>query len=140
MERAQRIAQGVSDLAGVNGSDPFQILRNVTGMSPEMLAGDLGLSLPELSDYLTAQQTDIADLADILEDLPERIAQAMVTVLADREVPSYFSSGSNSSGPATPSTSSAASPSSDNVQVFAEIRDGINLLVRRGTIAELQAL
>lgn len=140
MERAQRIAQGVSDLAGVNGSDPFQILRNVTGMSPEMLAGDLGLSLPELSDYLTAQQTDIADLADILEDLPERIAQAMVTVLADREVPSYFSSGSNSSGPATSSTSSAASPSSDNVQVFAEIRDGINLLVRRGTIAELQAL
>ncbi|WP_407470137.1 tape measure protein [Xanthomonas campestris] len=140
MERAQRIAQGVSDLAGVNGSDPFQILRNVTGMSPEMLAGDLGLSLPELSDYLTTQQTDIADLADILEDLPERIAQAMVTVLADREVPSYFSSGSNSSGPATPSTSSAASPSSDNVQVFAEIRDGINLLVRRGTIAELQAL
>ncbi|MEA9886114.1 tape measure protein [Xanthomonas campestris pv. raphani] len=140
MERAQRIAQGVSDLAGVNGGDPLQILRNVTGLSPEMLAGDLGLSLSQLSDYLSEQQTDITDLADILEDMPERIAQAMVTVLADREVPSYFSSGSNSSSPATPSTSSAASPSSDNVQVFAEIRDGINLLVRRGTIAELQAL
>ncbi|MCC8689417.1 tape measure protein [Xanthomonas campestris] len=140
MERAQRIAQGVSDLAGVNGSDPFQILRNVTGMSPEMLAGDLGLSLPELSDYLTTQQTDIADLADILEDLPERIAQAMVTVLADREVPSYFSSGSNS-GSATPTnTPSTASPNAEGIQVFAEIRDGINLLVRRGTIAELQAL
>ncbi|WP_185761747.1 hypothetical protein [Xanthomonas phaseoli] len=130
----------MSDLAGVNGGDPLQILRNVTGLSPEMLAGDLGLSLSQLSDYLNEQQTDITDLADILEDLPERIAQAMVTVLADREVPSYFSSGSNSGSPPKSSTSAAASPSSDNVQVFAEIRDGINLLVRRGTIAELQAL
>ncbi|MCD0281317.1 tape measure protein [Xanthomonas melonis] len=140
MERAQRIAQGVSDLAGVNGGDPLQILRNVTGLSPEMLAGDLGLSLSELSDYLNEQQTDITDLADILEDLPERIAQAMVTVLADREVPSYFSSGTPGRATTAPSAAATSPSSADGLQVFTEIRDGIQLLVRRGTIAELQSL
>lgn len=140
LERAQRIAQGVSDLAGVNGGDPLQILRNVTGMTPEALAGDLGLSLSGLNDYLTAQKTDLSDLADILEELPERIAQAMVTVLADRELPTSSTVATTPAGSSTSSTSSSSSSTSQDTQVLAQIRDGINVLVTRGNVAELQAL
>jgi len=140
LERAQRIAQGVSDLAGVNGGDPLQILRNVTGMTPEALAGDLGLSLSDLNDYLTAQKTDLSDLADILEDLPERIAQAMVTVLADRELPASARAATVPAGSSTSSATSGGSGGSQDTQVLAQIRDGINVLVTRGRVAELQAL
>jgi len=102
LERAQRIAQGVSDLAGVRGGDPLEILRNVTGISAEALAGDLGLSVGELSDYLAEQQTDIGDLADILYDLPQRIASEMVIALADSVAPqgSGSAAGNGNSLPA----------------------------------------
>lgn len=108
LERAQRIAQGVSDLAGVKGGDPLEILRNVTGLTPEALAGDLGLSVSELSDYLAAQQTDIGDLADILYELPRRIAIEMVSVLADRELPTAPASATGTGASSGRSTSSVA--------------------------------
>lgn len=145
LERAQRIAQGVSDLAGVQGGDPLQILRNVTGMTPDALAGDLGLTVSQLSEYLSQQSTDIDDLADILIDMPTKIAQAMVMALADREVPTSGTTGSTgaSSGSTTGSTSTGASGGTSSAvteDLLLQINNGIQKLVKTGKNAELMAL
>ena len=142
LERAQRIAQGVSDLAGVRGGDPLEILRNVTGISAEALAKDLGLTTDELAKYLQSQQTDITDLAEILFDLPKRIAQEMVTVLADNRVPSSGSptmtGGTQTSQPAP---SSPVRGSYDpNYEVLLQVRDGLQQLVKQGDRASLMAM
>ncbi|HDS1522168.1 TPA: tape measure protein [Stenotrophomonas maltophilia] len=126
LDRAQRIAQGVADLAGVKGGDPLEILRNTTGMTPEDLAKDLGLSIAELSEYLTAQNTDLGDLAEILNDLPTRIAQAMVAALRGETLPTASFSGRNSSAPGE-LTSPGYGPSEP---LLVEIRDGIRALGR----------
>lgn len=139
LERAQRIAQGVSDLSGVNGRDPLEILRSVTGMTPDQLAGDLGLSVGELGQYLSAQKTDIGDLADILYELPKRIAAEMITVLVDREVPvaSAQPSGGNSGG--GNSTGSSKTTVGDNRLV--DTLDRIDrTLARRVVLDELAEL
>lgn len=135
LERAQRIAQGVSDLAGVRGGDPLEILRNVTGLSPEALAGDLGLSVTELGDYLARQQTDIGDLADILYELPRRIATELVSVLADRELPvptfgSGGSGGSTGSALAPAPGAPAAGGGGVDYELLLQISNGIQRLVR----------
>ncbi len=121
LDRAQRIAQGVADLAGVKGGDPLEILRNTTGMTPEDLAKDLGLSIAELSEYLTAQNTDLGDLAEILNDLPTRIAQAMVAALRGETVQtaSFGQRSSNGLGELTSPGYSPLEP------LLVEIRDGI---------------
>lgn len=123
MERAQRIAQGVSDLAGVKGGDPLDILRTVTGMSADALAGDLGLSVTELSKYLDKQQTDIGDLADILYELPQRIASEMIIALADKQVPVKAPVGAGTGTGTAPSTggSTGGGPLSD-LEVLRELR------------------
>lgn len=126
LDRAQRIAQGVADLAGVKGGDPLEILRNTTGMTPEDLAKDLGLSIAELSEYLTAQNTDLSDLAEILNDLPTRIAMAMVAALRGETLPTASFSGRNSSAPGE-LTSPGYGPSEP---LLVEIRDGIRALGR----------
>lgn len=126
LDRAQRIAQGVADLAGVKGGDPLEILRNTTGMTPEDLAKDLGLSIAELSEYLTAQNTDLSDLAEILNDLPTRIAQAMVAALRGEALPTASFSGRSSSAPGE-MTSPGYGPSEP---LLVEIRDGIRALGR----------
>lgn len=138
LERAQRIAQGVSDLAGVRGGDPLEILRNVTGISAEALAGDLGLSVGELSDYLAEQQTDIGDLADILYDLPQRIASEMVIALADSVAPQGASAPSAPAGVSS-SGSSTLGQVSDPAAVQALQRIEA-LLARQGAILELEML
>lgn len=130
LERAQRIAQGVADLAGVNGGDPLQILRNVTGMSADDLAGDLGLSVDGLTDYLTAQQTDIGDLADILYDLPERIAAAMVDALA----------GQSSTGTSTATGAVGGGATNDIQETLLQVASGIQTLVKQGAHVRLEAM
>lgn len=137
LERAQRIAQGVSDLAGVNGGDPLDILRNITGMSPADLAGDLGLTVDQLGQYLSQQQTDLGDLADILDSLPDRIATSIADVLANRDAPQTSASSggtSTSSSGATTGTGDLAPgiPEGRSDQLLAEIKDGILTLVKRG--------
>ncbi|KAF1692766.1 hypothetical protein CSC62_14120 [Pseudoxanthomonas jiangsuensis] len=142
LERAQRIAQGVSDLAGVNGRDPLEILRSVTGLTPETLAGDLGLSVGELGDYLAAQQTDIGDLADILYELPRRIATELVTVLADREVPVAPAAGTVPTT-GTPGASSSSGATLGNVTdpaALAALQRIEVLLQRQANAQELQVL
>lgn len=128
LERAQRIAQGVSDLAGVKGGDPFDILRTVTGMSAEALAGDLGLSVNELSKYLENQQTDIGDLADILLELPQRIASEMIILLANKEVPITTPAGTTTG---TGSTSSASSGTPAGLASDAEVLQELRTLNAR---------
>ena len=137
LERAQRIAQGVSDLAGVKGGDPMEILRNITGMSPADLAGDLGLTVDQLGQYLSQQQTDLGDLADILDSLPDRIATSIADVLANRDAPQTSASSggtSTSSSGATTGTGDLAPgiPEGRSDQLLAEIKDGILTLVKRG--------
>ena len=133
LERAQRIAQGVSDLAGVRGTDPLEILRSVTGISPEALAKDLGLTTDELVKYLQNQQTDITDLAEILFDLPKRIAQEMVAVLTDNRVPSTGS-------PGTPNGTPPRGTYDPNYEVLLQVRDGLQRLVNQGEKTALMAL
>lgn len=87
LERSQRIAQGVADLTGVRGGNPLDVLRQTTGMTPEQLAADLGLTVDQLSEYLSKQQTDLNDLASILFDLPKRIGAEIALQLADKLVP-----------------------------------------------------
>lgn len=141
LERAQRIAQGVADLANVNGGDPLQILRNVTGLSPEALAGDLGLSIQGLSEYLNTQQTNLDDLADILYDLPTRIAQAMIGALADQVVPT--TTGTKTSGttsPGTGTTTSQSGTATASEEILLQINSGIQALVKAGKTQELLSL
>lgn len=138
LERAQRIAQGVSDLAGVRGGDPLEILRSVTGMSADALAGDLGLSVGQLSQYLEDQQTDLGDLADILYDLPQRIASEMVVALADSVAPQGASAPSAPAGVSS-SGSSTLGQVSDPAAVQALQRIEA-LLARQGAILELEML
>lgn len=141
LERAQRIAQGVADLANVNGGDPLQILRNVTGLSPEALAGDLGLSIQGLSEYLNTQQTNLDDLADILYDLPTRIAQAMIGALADQVVPT--TTGTKTSGttsPGTGTTTSQSGTATASQEILLQINSGIQALVKAGKTQELLSL
>lgn len=122
MERAQRIAQGVSDLAGVKGGDPLDILRTVTGMSADALAGDLGLSVSELSKYLDNQQTDIGDLADILFELPQRIASEMIIALADKEVPAKAPGGTGTGTGTAPGTGGTGGGPLSDPEVLQELR------------------
>jgi len=140
LERAQRIAQGVSDLAGVNGGDPLEILRSVTGMTAADLAKDLGLSTDQLGQYLERQQTDIGDLADILYELPQRIASEMVIALADRIVPVV--PGSGTPAPA-PSQGGNAGPSTTTVgeNRLIQTLDRLDLrLARQEVLDDLRAL
>ncbi len=136
LERAQRIAQGVSDLSGVNGRDPLEILRSVTGMTPDQLAGDLGLSVGELGQYLSAQQTDIGDLADILIELPKRIAAEMITVLVDREVPVAGAAVPGAGSNTGRSTSSQATIGAVDDRALAVLGRIEQLMQRQTTIAE----
>ncbi len=123
LERAQRIAQGVSDLAGVNGGDPLEILRTVTGMTATDLAKDLGLTTDQLGQYLERQQTDIGDLADILYELPQRIATEMVIALADRVVPTTTpATGTQGSGAKAPPELQSGRPGAGDPELLAELR------------------
>ncbi|HEL4101459.1 TPA: tape measure protein [Stenotrophomonas maltophilia] len=143
LERAQRIAQGVADLAGARGGDPLEILRNVTGISAEALAKDLGLTTDELAKYLQNQQTDITDLAEILFDLPKRIAQEMVTVLTDSRVPVPASAAPGGGGtPAAPAAPVAPGRgyTDPSYEVLLQVRDGIQSLARQGEHNALMAL
>ncbi|QHB72929.1 tape measure protein [Stenotrophomonas sp. 364] len=137
LERAQRIAQGVSDLAGVRGGDPLDLLRSVTGLSPEALAGDLGMSVTELGQYLSEQKTDIGDLADILYELPKRIASEMVTALVDREVP--VARGQPQT-PATLATGTGASAEDTTRQLMFVLQKLDVTLARQNVLAELEQL
>lgn len=142
LERAQRIAQGVADLAGARGGDPLEILRNVTGISAEALAKDLGLTTDELAKYLQNQQTDITDLAEILFDLPKRIAQEMVTVLADNRVPVPAAAPGGGSSPAAPTAPAASGRGNPDpsYEVLLQVRDGIQSLARQSEHQALMAL
>ncbi|WP_282258487.1 tape measure protein [Stenotrophomonas sp. PS02301] len=140
LERAQRIAQGVADLGGVRGGDPFELLRSVTGMTAEELASDLGLSTDELTEYLKAQQTNISDLAEILYDLPKRIAQEMVSVMVDG-VPTAAGSatvpavaGATGTPPSQPGVGSGDTAVLD---VLLQVNSGISRLVKMNANAEL---
>lgn len=135
LERAQRIAQGVSDLSSVRGGDPLDLLRSITGLSPEALAGDLGMSVGELGQYLAAQQTDIGDLADILYELPKRIAAEMITVLVDREVP-LSSPPPSAGGNGGTSSSSQATIGAVDERSLAALGRIEQLLQRQATNAE----
>lgn len=140
LERAQRIAQGVSDLSGVNGRDPLEILRSVTGMTPDQLAGDLGLSVGELGQYLAAQKTDIGDLADILYELPRRIASEMVTVLVDREVPVSGAPAPGAGSNTGRSTSSQATIGAVDDRALAVLGRIEQLMQRQTGLAEMEQL
>lgn len=137
MERAQRIAQGVADLAGVRGGDALEILKNTTGMSPEELAEDLGMSVSELQRYLEEQQTDISDLADILYELPKRIASEMVTALVDRDMPFSSSTYQPTSGNATQASTPDSPYLGDLVFVLKNLD---KTLARQQVLAELEQL
>lgn len=147
LERAQRIAQGVADLAGTKGGDPLEILRNVTGMTAQELAADLGLTTDELSRYLQSQQTDIADLADILYDLPSRIAQEMVRALVDRDVPAPggtattpgAGAGSNG-GVQAGGWGNQGGGDQRLVEVMLQVSNGIQRLVTKSENSEMLAL
>lgn len=140
LERAQRIAQGVADLGGVRGGDPFELLKSVTGMTAEELASDLGLSTDELVEYIRAQQTDISDLAEILYDLPKRIAQEMVSVMVD---------GAPAAGVAGNAPAAANAPGApagqyggvgndkEVLDVLLQVNNGISRLVKMNANAEL---
>lgn len=139
LERAQRIAQGVSDLSGVNGRDPLEILRSVTGMTPDQLAGDLGLSVGELGQYLAAQKTDIGDLADILYDLPKRIAAEMITVLVDREVPVTGSPTPGNAGTGSNASSGSKTTVGEN-RLIEELGRLNTVLARQQVLQEMDLL
>lgn len=138
LERAQRIAQGVSDLAGVRGGDPLEILRNVTGISAEALAGDLGLSVGELSDYLAEQQTDIGDLADILYDLPQRIASEMVIALADAVAP--VGAGAGGGGIGQPAAGGQSMTTAGDGRLITALENLDRTLARQQVLQELEQL
>ena len=92
--------------------------------------------------YLQNQQTDITDLAEILFDLPKRIAQEMVAVLTDNRVPSTGSPGTpngTSTSPTVPSTPPRGTYD-PNYEVLLQVRDGLQRLVNQGEKTALMAL
>ena len=137
LERAQRIAQGVADLVGVRGGDPLALLQSLTGISGADLARDLGMSTDELVEYLAEQQTDISDLADILYDLPTRIASELVSVLVDRmAVPAGVTTPAPVLTAPQATGGLVSDAQGDVVGLLSGIRDGIDQL-RRASEMEL---
>ena len=131
LERAQRIAQGVSDLAGVNGANPLDILRSVTGMTGKDLAADLGLSEGQLDDYLAQQQTDIGDLVDVMYELPKLIATEMINALADKTL------GAPSGGQA-PATSGPSRTTTGEDKLLDTLGELNKTLARQQVLDELK--
>lgn len=95
------------------------------------------MSVSELQRYLEEQQTDISDLADILYELPKRIASEMVTALVDRDMP--FSSSTYQ--PTTGNAPQASTPESPYLGDLVFVLKNLDkTLARQTVLAELEQL